>query len=155
MKSILIVCTGNICRSPMAEGLLKQILIEKHLNNVLVRSAGISAGNGLQASLNAVATMAEQGIDITSHRSQPVTSSLIAESDLILVMEEYHRDSILSFAPAASGKVRLLKEYDINSVSSMDIQDPMGGPIAAYRYSAKEIKRCLLNFVAEYFEGRK
>jgi protein arginine phosphatase len=139
----------------MAEGLLKQILKERKLYNVQVRSAGISAGTGFPASVNAVAAMAEQGIDISSHRSQPVTQPLVEESDLILVMELYHKEYLQRAFPIASGKVKLLKEFGIQEDTSPDIQDPMGGSIAAYRYIAKEINRCVIDFVAEYFEGRK
>jgi protein-tyrosine-phosphatase len=138
----------------MAEGLLKQMLIEKKRNNILVRSAGVSAGNGLPASVNAVAAMAEQGIDITSHRSQPLTGSLIAEAELILVMELYHKDYIERMFLKAAGKIKLLKEFGIHADTNPDVQDPMGGSIAAYRYSAEEINRCLVDFVAEYLEER-
>jgi protein-tyrosine phosphatase len=139
----------------MAEGLLKQILINKNINNIQVRSAGISAGLGLPASVNAVAVMAEQEIDITSHRSQPLTKSLIAASDLVLVMESYHQEYIERTFPETINNVKLLKEFGIHPDTNPDIQDPMGGSIAAYRYSAEEIKRCLIDFVAECFEGRK
>ncbi|MDI6784696.1 MAG: low molecular weight protein arginine phosphatase [bacterium] len=155
MQLILLVCTGNICRSPIAEGLLKQMLENKNICNVTVQSVGIGAGNGFPASANAVTAMQELGINIASHRSQQITQSLIADSDLILVMEVYHREYILSYVPEAEEKVRLVKEFGIHTNSSMDIQDPIGGSIDAYRYCAEEIRTCLLNFVVEYFDGSK
>jgi protein-tyrosine-phosphatase len=154
MKSILIVCTANICRSPIGEGLLKQILAEKKIIEVTVRSAGISAGSGFSASANAIKVMQEQGIDITGHRSSPITQSLISQSDLILTMELYHKDYIEDIFPEANGKVKLVKEFGLHTDNYPDIQDPVGGTIESYRICAQEIQECLLNFVAEYFNKR-
>ncbi|MFB3896204.1 MAG: low molecular weight protein arginine phosphatase [bacterium] len=155
MKSILIVCTGNICRSPMAEGILKLILANKNHTEIKVLSAGIAAGTGFPASVNAVTAMAELGIDIRAHRSQPITSKLVKESDLILAMELYHKECIEQSFPEAVGKVKLVKEFGIHSDTNPDIDDPIGGSIASYRYTAEEINRCLIDFVAQYFEGRE
>lgn len=139
----------------MAEGLLKQILAENNINNVIVHSAGISASSGFGASLNAVRVMQEQGVDISRHRSMPITSSLIANADVILVMESYHKEYILNLFPEADGKVKLVKEFGVHTDNYMDIRDPIGGSIEAYQYCAQEIKECLLNFVEEYFDGNK
>ena len=139
----------------MGQGLLKQILAEKNINHVTVRSAGIEGGSGFSASVNAVKVMQEQGIDITDHRSSPITPSLILNSDLILAMELYHKDYIESVFPEAKGKVKLVKEFGVHFDNNMDIQDPIGGSIEAYRYCAYEIKQCLLDFVQEYFDRSK
>ncbi|MCX7919306.1 MAG: low molecular weight protein arginine phosphatase [bacterium] len=151
MKSVLIVCTANICRSAMGEGLLKQILAEKQITGVTVRSAGISAGSGFTASANAIKVMRELGIDISGHKSSPITVSLIENSDIILAMEQYHKEYIESMFPEANGKVRLVREFAVDTKNYLDIEDPIGGTLETYRRCADEIRRCLLNFVAEYF----
>lgn len=137
----------------MAEGILKQLLMDKKRTDVQVQSAGISAGKGFPASVNAVAALAEQQIDITAHQSQPITKSLVEDADVILVMEVYHKECIQHAFPTAAKKIKLLKEFGIHDDNNPDIQDPIGGSLAAYRYSAKEINRCLIDFVKEYIEG--
>lgn len=155
INNILIVCTGNTCRSPMAERLLKRMLKEKNYQNVQVHSAGILPLNNAPASQNAILVMAEYGIDMTDHVSQPVTEKIVQEADLILVMEEFHRNYLSEKFPEASHKIKLVKEYLVNHTDSLDIIDPIGKDITAFRQCAKEIRECLLKFVEQTFPNEQ
>ncbi|NLY77156.1 MAG: low molecular weight protein arginine phosphatase [Tissierellia bacterium] len=138
--NILFVCTGNTCRSPMAEALMKKLAEEKGIQ-VNVRSAGIYALDGQRASEEAVHVMEEEGIDISDHRANLLYRNLVEESHLILTMSRSHKEQLLSKYGFLKGKVFTLKEYAY-SVEE-DIEDPFGRSIRAYQKAKREIKDAL------------
>jgi protein-tyrosine phosphatase len=123
MKSILVVCEGNICRSPMAAGLLSVALPKLH-----VHSAGLNALHGMPAAETAVRVMAELGIDIARHRAVQVTRDMCQRSDLVLVMSAEQRKRLEGKYPFACGKV-----FRIGEFSTRDVPDPYRRPEAAFR----------------------
>jgi protein-tyrosine-phosphatase len=137
MPSLLIVCSANQCRSPMAEALFKALLVEKNVNEPWrVESAGTWANEGAPATQFARQVMRERGLDIEDHRSQPVTGALLEAFDLVLVMEERHRAFIQTEFPDHADKVHLFsaivdREYDI--------EDPVFGTIETYRATVDEM----------------
>ena len=141
MKTILFVCTGNTCRSPMAECYFKHLTRGK---DIKVRSAGIASIYGLPASPSAVRIMARYNQDLSSHQSQRVDRSLIEKSDMIIVMTEAHRDHLLEEWPFAQNKIFLLREFTKNpNPEKMDIDDPMGGSEDYYQQSFDLMKEPL------------
>ena len=117
IRHIIVVCVGNICRSPMAEALLRNAL--RGQEEITVESAGLGALVGHPASDYAVELMDERGIDISSHRAQQLTPDLVTKADLILVMESGHRRVIDENDITARGKVHRLGEWQ-----DKDIDDP-------------------------------
>jgi protein-tyrosine phosphatase len=114
MQNILVLCIGNICRSPMAEGLLKQAL-----PGMTVRSAGLGALIGKPADPYAVQIMAERGIDISAHRAQHISPRMVSEADLILVMDMEQKKYVETNYVGSKGKVFRLGEF-----AKVDIADP-------------------------------
>lgn len=129
---ILFVCTGNTCRSPMAEALCQHYLPEAE-----VLSAGVGAVAGLTASIGACDAMQERGLNIDHHRSRALSSYLLADVDLVLCMGESHKQVILQALPEYADKVFTLAEY---VGETGDIADPWGGDAAEYRDCADQIE---------------
>lgn len=139
MSVIMCVCTGNLCRSPMAEGLLRQRLAQEGLaGRFEVSSAGVWAVDDRPASENAVAVMAERGIDISGHIAHTINAADVAEADLILVMSREHAQMITATWPQYDWKVFRLSEM---TGKRKDVRDPYGGPIKEYRSCADVIAR--------------
>ena len=136
-RIVWVVCTANVCRSPMVHVLLKQKLEAEGLGkSVEVRSAGVAAMANLPASPDGVALMAERGLDLSMHRAAGLSIADIRRADLILVMEEAHRRQIFHRAPEQIGKVLLFSELVDEQA---DLDDPYGLGRAAYETTLARI----------------
>ncbi len=153
IKNIIVVCTGNACRSPMAEGFLKKYLAGSSRHSIT--SAGISAVDGLAPTPAAVQAMQEHLIDISCFRSSCFLRRLALASDIILVMAKYHRDFISENMPDMKEKVFLYKEFAGIEEKPQDIQDPIGQPIEVYRIVCNEIKAASEKIAEKILRGYK
>jgi protein-tyrosine-phosphatase len=144
MKRILFVCTGNTCRSCMAEALAKKALDEMGLKDkVSVSSAGIYAFPGDKASSEAVEAMREYGIDIKDHCARRTIREDIDAADIILAMTRSHKQAVIMLNPSAAGKVFTLGEYA--GTEGPDIEDPFGGDAQVYRECAGKMDGYIRN----------
>ncbi|MFQ5490698.1 MAG: L-threonylcarbamoyladenylate synthase [Phycisphaerae bacterium] len=148
--NILLVCTGNTCRSPMAAALLRDLLarqlgVEPNSlddRGINVQSAGTFASAGAPASPQAVQALKDREIDLTPHRSQPLTAELINQADHIFTMTESHQQAILQMAPSAAQRVEPLDPQ-------ADIADPIGQHVNVYRACADKIDAALQHRLPE------
>ncbi len=150
MKNVLFICTGNICRSPMAEGLLRQM----SGGRVEVVSAGLGAGRGQQPSAHAIRVLKEEGIDISEIRSQPVSAHLLEKADHIFTMTRDHLDMLLLLFPEMASKARLLRFDEAAKGGRADVTDPIGGTRETYESCKEDIKRAMPR-VMELITGEK
>jgi protein-tyrosine phosphatase len=140
-RSVLIVCVGNICRSPMGEAVLRA-----RLPGLQVSSAGIAALTGRPADPLAVAAMADRGIDLSGHRARQLTVKMVEESDLVLVMERPHVADVEALTPAARGRVQLLGRF-----GRFEVADPYRRPRAAFDEALGLIERGLGDYVQRFW----
>ena len=115
--NILFVCTGNICRSPMAVGILESVLSPQALATAKVSSAGTGAMNGMPVSENSVRACEEEGIDISRHRSRVITRHLLEASDLVLAMERHHAEAMRRLAPDLGDRIHQEKRRPVGQYS--------------------------------------
>ncbi|WP_134702495.1 low molecular weight protein arginine phosphatase [Ammoniphilus sp. YIM 78166] len=137
---LLFVCTGNTCRSPMAEGLMKHLAHRENLP-IEVRSAGVAAVEGAPASVHTTTILQERGMDL-QHTSQQVSPELIKWADVILTMTGSHKQVVCRQFPEAQYKVFTLKEY-IGETGYLDVMDPYGGSLEVYRETERDLDKAL------------
>lgn len=142
--NILFVCTGNTCRSPLAQVIARQILaqhygVKEHeleQAGVSISSAGVAALAGCPASSTALEVARQMGLDLSTHRSRPLSPELIRQADLIYCMSRFHRQAVLDMVPEAADRTFLLDDQ-------ADLDDPVGGDLAEYQACAQRIRAAL------------
>lgn len=141
MKTILFVCTANMCRSPMAEGLMQAKLKREKLDGEFrAESAGVWTDDGNAATELAVKVMADRAIDIGGHRSRVVTEAMMRDAALVLTMTRSHAEALCAEFPAYRNKVHLLSEM---MGGTSDVEDPVGGTLQQYEMSAQDLENMI------------
>lgn len=158
MIKILLVCTGNLCRSSMAEALAEKLLKEKFPDKsgkISFSSAGVSAFEGLPATQGAIDALRAHGIDLRGHRSRLLSIGLAQEADLILTMTGDQKERVKLIAPDVANRVFTLKEYNLIKAGTppaacdyqVDITDPTGEPMEVFEACIRELEEELTKLI--------
>ena len=153
MKNVLFVCTGNTCRSPMAEAWLK-VLCGRDGLDWTIRSAGLDAYAGDEASLHAQEVIRSAGGDLSHHASRRFTSYLAAEADLIVAMTRSHLQRIRMLVPEAASKSCLLMHFS-KLHPETDVPDPFGGSADSYRHCFETMREAIENLKNSLIENKQ
>ncbi|HEX9704974.1 MAG TPA: low molecular weight protein arginine phosphatase [Gemmatimonadales bacterium] len=138
IKRMLFVCTGNICRSPLAEALMRRALEQRDLGRIEVLSAGTGAWDGAPASEGAYLVGLERGLDLSSHRARLLTRELVEDADLVLTMARHHRARVDELG--GEGRVHVLGEYAGREGDDTEVSDPFGGDLDVYRETCRQLE---------------
>ena len=138
---IIFVCTGNTCRSPMAEGLLREALAARGIDQVTVGSAGTGAWDGAPVSEGAYLVGLEHGLDLSEHRARLLTRDLVREADLVLAMSGHHLARVAELG--GEPKVHLLGTYAGRDAARAEVSDPFGSDLASYRSTFDELQELI------------
>jgi len=139
--TILFVCTGNICRSPMAEAMTRRMLAERGRTDIGVGSAGSATGAGVPASEGAYLVGLERGLDLADHASRPLTKELVDQADIVFGMSPHHVDRAVALG--GSGKAFLLGAYAGHDGRRAEVEDPFGGDLDDYRATYDQLSELL------------
>ncbi len=139
-RSILVVCTANICRSPVVEALLREKLAGRGLSSWQVHSSGTMGVEGWPPAAESAARMAARGLDISESRSSATTAQMLEASSLVLCMEQTHVDILCRLHPPSCGRVHRLAEM---AGKTSDIADPYGGPATFFEQMIREVDQLL------------
>jgi protein-tyrosine-phosphatase len=131
--NLLFVCSGNTCRSPMAEALARKIARRRGIENLNISSAGTNAWDNVPATDEALLVGMEREIDLTGHRARKLTPTIVSEADLIFVMTPGHLEQVKQLG--GRGKVHVIDEY-ASGTTNQGVADPYGGDLEAYRRTA-------------------
>lgn len=153
LKKILFVCSGNTCRSPLAEAIARNVLPARLDFDVEVASAGASAADGAPASSYSLEVAREHGLDLTGHRSRGLGERLVRDADLIVTMGVRHRDAVGAVDPDSLENTYLLTNF--SDVHHGDIPDPIGGSRDLYEQTYLVIRDCVESMAAKLpsFDG--
>ena len=143
VQHVVFVCTGNVCRSPMAEGFLRDMVSKLRGPRIRVSSAGTGAYDGEPPSAHSISVMRDEGIDISDQFSQSLTPELVAEATHLFAMADSHRRAILAFFPEAIEKTFVLREFIVDDDLDLDVPDPIGMDREAYERTRNLIKEAM------------
>ena len=135
--NLLFVCSGNTCRSPLAEALARQIAARRGVEDVEVSSAGTNAWDNAPATDEALLVGMERGLDLTDHRARKLTPAIVSEADLIFVMTPGHLEPVKQMG--GRGKAHVIDEY-ASGAADQGISDPYGGDLETYRHTADTLE---------------
>jgi protein-tyrosine-phosphatase len=141
LKKLLFVCSGNTCRSPLAEGIARKLFPEELLEEVDISSAGSTAVEGLPASSLAIDVALKRSIDLSKHRSRLLNRKLVKDADLIITMGVKHRETVGIIEPAALEYTFLLTDFCDEQTG--DIPDPIGLGSEDYERTYRAVERCI------------